>query len=586
VPLHDWIYHWEEGGGAKVLKVTAAILGFIALAALVDALAYPAQCFSNEEAMETAQLARNLARGKGYTTETVRPLSIYLLRKQAPPGQAADVLNRPVPDLATPPAYAVLLAGLMYVLPFDYVANQNQAWYFAPDRWISIFNQGLLFAAVFLLFCIARRLFDLRVAWVSAALLAGSDLFWKFSLSGLSTMWLMVVLLAAVLALVRLQERELKQSEGFGSLALAVCVGACIGVGGLSRYAFAWMIVPVLLFIVWVAPRNRGKLVGAAAAAFLVVLGPWIARNVVVSGAPCGTASYGVLEGIPPFPEDALERSFDPSGGFRRVGPLDLMDKFVGNARDIWRNDLPRLGGSWVSAFFLVGLCVPFRKPALGRIRVFLAGSLAVLFVVQAAGQTHLTTDSPIVNSENLLSLLAPLIFVYGVALFYTLLDQMHLIAMNAKGAVVGGFILLCSAPLLMSMMAGATGDVHSPYSPLHIQRVAGLMRSDEFIASDIPGAVAWYGDRSCGWLPLDDDQQFYLFNSLKPIKAVFLTQKTTNSRFLSQMMREPKSWGHFIFECESHGEVPSGFPLTKAPSHFLPDQLLVSDQARWRNQP
>jgi hypothetical protein len=98
VPLQDWIHHWEEGAGAKVLKVAAAILGFVALAGLFDALAY--QSFSSEEAMETAQLARNLSRGKGYTTQTIRPLSIYLLRKQAPPGQAAGVLRQPVPDLA------------------------------------------------------------------------------------------------------------------------------------------------------------------------------------------------------------------------------------------------------------------------------------------------------------------------------------------------------------------------------------------------------------------------------------------------------------------------------------------------------
>ena len=75
--LQEWIHHWEEGAGVKVLKVVAAILGFIAVATLVDALAYPSQCFSNEEAMETAQVARNLTQGKGYTTLSIRPDSIY-----------------------------------------------------------------------------------------------------------------------------------------------------------------------------------------------------------------------------------------------------------------------------------------------------------------------------------------------------------------------------------------------------------------------------------------------------------------------------------------------------------------------------
>ena len=225
MPLQEWIHHWEEGAGAKVLKVAAAILGFVVVAALVDALAYPRQCFSNEEAMETAQLARNLARGKGYTTQSLRPLSIYLLRKQAPPGQAAGVLRHPAPDTSTPPAYPVLLAGLMAVLPFDFVASQY--FYFAPERWIAVFNQVLFFVSALLLFGIARRLFDMRVAWLSVVLFAGSNLFWKFTVSGLSTSWLMVVLLAAVLGLVRLQERAVTGRAGFGSVALAAWVGAC-----------------------------------------------------------------------------------------------------------------------------------------------------------------------------------------------------------------------------------------------------------------------------------------------------------------------------------------------------------------------
>jgi hypothetical protein len=583
VPLQDWIYHLEEGAGAKVIKVAVAILGFVALAGLFDALAY--QSFSNGEAMETAQLARNLARGKGYTTQTIRPLSIYLLRRQAPPGQAAAVLNHPVPDLGTPPVYPVLLAGLMAVLPFDFTATQY--WEFAPERWIAVFNQVLFFVAVILLYRIARRLFDARVAWLSSVLFAGSNLYWKFTISGLSTSWLLVVFLGAMLCLVRLQERGQTTRIGFGSLLLAAASGLLIGVGGLSRYSFGWMIIPVLLFIGWVVPRGQAKLCCAlAGAAFLVVMGPWIARNVAASGNCFGTAQYAVVQGTPPFPEDALERSFDPEGGFRRVRPLDVVDKIIINAREMWRTDLPRLGGNWVSAFFLVGLFIPFRNPGLGRMRIFLLCSMMLLFVAQAASQTHLSGDSPEINSENLLALLAPLIFVYGVALFYTLLDQLNLVTLDARGAMVGGFILVMCAPLLMSFMVGHRPPPHTPYSPLHIRRVAWLMRPEEFMVSDIPEAVAWYGDRPCGWLPMDDDREFYQFNSLKPIKAVYLTQRTTDSRFLSQMMLDPKSWGHFLVESEAHGVVPTGFPLTKALAGFLPDQMLVSDQARWRMPP
>jgi len=342
----------------------------------------------------------------------------------------------------------------------------------------------------------------------------------------------------------------------------------------------------VLVFIASVSPRSPGKLCSAAGLAFLLVLGPWIARNMFVSGTCFGTASYAILEQVPPFEEDNLERSFDPGGGLHRIGPLDVVDKFLANARQIWLNDLPRLGGNWVSAFFLVGLLMPFRNPALGRMRIFLLCSMALLFVVQAAGQTHLSHDSPEINSENLLALVAPLVFVYGVSLFYTLLDQLPLVTLDARGAAVVVFILMASAPLVISLLVGHIPAPDSRYSPLRIRMVAWYMRPEEFLISDIPAAVAWYGDRQCGWLPLDDDREFYQFNNLKPIQAVYLTQRTTDSRFSSQMMLNPKSWGHFVVECEGHGEVPTGFPLTKAPSFLLPTQMLLSDQPRWRMAP
>ena len=69
-------------------------------------------------------------------------------------------------------------------------------------------------------------------------------------------------------------------------------------------------------------------------------------------------------------------------------------------------------------------------------------------------------------------------------------------------------------------------------------------------------------------------------------MKALFLTQRTTDERFLSEMMLKRTSWGYFVMECEANGEVPTGFPLTKARSDLLPYQMFLSDQARWRMPP
>ena len=113
---------------------------------------------------------------------------------------------------------------------------------------------------------------------------------------------------------------------------------------------------------------------------------------------------------------------------------------------------------------------------------------------------------------------------------------------------------------------------------------MARLMQTNELMMSDIPSGVAWYGGRSCVWLPLNDENEFFKVNALKPVQGLFLTQVTTDERFLSQMKADDKSWGHFVLECAEHGEVPAGFPLRKAPMGLLPEQLFLSDKARWRD--
>ena len=51
----------------------------LALVVLYNLRAY--RNFSTPEAMDSAQLARNIADGKGYTTLFIRPLSLYLVQE-------------------------------------------------------------------------------------------------------------------------------------------------------------------------------------------------------------------------------------------------------------------------------------------------------------------------------------------------------------------------------------------------------------------------------------------------------------------------------------------------------------------------
>lgn len=582
----------------------------------------------NPEAMDAAQVGRNLAEGRGYTTQFIRPLSIYLVknRNQAKYGNtSAEVTADPAqlkgthpeglhPDLANPPVYPIVLAGLMKVLPFTYPVNVQDPfwsepnprllrltpeelkaaaprvfWRYQPDFLITVFNQALLLASVLLTFFLARRLFDNQVAWMAGILMLGCEMLWRFSVSGLSTQLLLLIFLAVIWCLVWLEseEREPVWSHR-AQFWLAGATGLLLGMGMLTRYAFGWLIIPVLVYLGVFCVLRRVQVLFITLGVFLVVVAPWVARNLVVSRTPFGTATYALLENSSLFPEDKLQRSLEPS--FKAVGLNPFAHKLAGNTREILQNDLPKLGGSWVTALFLTGLLLSYRRLALRRLRYFLLGTLLVLVVVQALGRTQISEDSPMINGENLLVLTVPLVFLFGTGLFFQLLDQMALPIRELRYLVIGLFGFVACLPMLFIFLPPRTSPLaYPPYYPPTIQKACVCMKPAELIMSDIPWAMAWYGDRQCVWLTLNANSQFFAIHDfLKPVRGLYLTTRTTDTGFLSKWLRaQGEDWEKFIFFSMLNNKFESNFPLRRVMPDLpmSPEQLFFTDYVRWETK-
>jgi hypothetical protein len=599
--LQDLIHKLEVGSGFRYLKFSLPCLALVLLV-----VGYNWRSFRNmstREAMDAAQVARNVAEGKGYTTLFIRPLSVHLVQKRneaksepLAAGQQTDParLKTMHPDLANPPVYPCLLAGWMKVyglLPFTdspdsrFWNKDKRFWWHPDDFLIGLFNQALLFATVVLTFFLTRRLFDAGVAWLSAAILFGSELLWRFSVSGLSTMLLLLIFTGLAWCLVLIEDEVRAPKRGTGRLLLlAAAAGFLVGLGMLTRYAFGWLIIPVLVFLIVFAGQRRNVLVATALGVFLAVAGPWVYRNYQVSGTAFGIPGFAVLEGSSLYVENRLQRSLEPENAGNILKPV--VAKLLKNTRQIIQNDLPKLGGNWITAFFLVGLLIGFRSLAIRRLRYFLVGSMVLLIIVQALGRTQLSEDSPEINSENLLVMLLPGVAVYGASLFFLLLDQMVLLFQGLRFVVIGLFGLVTCLPLILSFLTPRQIPVtYPPYYPPVIEQVAGWMGETELMMSDIPWAIAWYGKRQCIWLTLNTQSDFFQVNDyLKPIHALYLTPQTMDSRFLSQWVRAGEhSWGSFILASTINREIPRNFPLRKAPNGFLPEQLFLTDWERWR---
>ena len=595
IRLQEWIHRFEVGQGTRTVRWVLAILALLALTAVYDLREY--RNFSTAEAMDAAQLARNIAAGKGYTTEFIRPLSIHLVEQhQIKLKQRTNdfaLLKSPHPDLANPPVYPLLLAGLMKVLPFEWEIPGGIVFLrYQPEVLIAFFNQALFFAAILAVFRLGRRLFDAAVAWISTLVLAGSELFWRFSVSGLSTMLTVVIYLALVWCLVLMEQcsRESRRS-GAWFAGMALLAGGLVGLGALTRYSFGWLIVPVLAFFSLYFARRRVVLCLVALLAFVAVLAPWLARNYNGSGTLLGTAGYAVVEDTPQFPGDQLERTLQPD--FSEVVLDDYLRKLVVNTADLFQNELPKLGGSWITGFFLVGLLVPFVNQALGRLRMFLLVSLLVLTVVQALGRTHLSTDSPEINSENVLILLAPLVFIYGAGMYSLLSDRLNLPFPQLRHLVAGIFVLASCAPMIFTLLPPREFPLaYPPYFPPWVQQFGRWMDERELVMSDMPWAMAWYGRRQSVWTTLNVQDQkghddFFTVNDLrKPIHGLYLTTLTMDARFYSQMLRGREgTWERFLLDgLVTTNGLPAGFPLKHVPTGQYLDrgQLFLTDWPRW----
>ncbi len=558
--LQKAIHLLEVGGGMRYLRWGLIALGLLLLVGAYDLRGY--KNLSTLEAMDAAQLARNIADGKGYSTLFVRPLSMHLIKRCTEGGGSGQAnyladsakVRDMHPDISNPPVYPLFLAGLMSVLPFQYeIPDKPQAFWnldgkfarYEPDFLIALFNQILFLLLVTSVFFLARRLFDKRVALFSALLLLGTELLWRFSVSGLSTMLLLLIFTGVLWCLVLFEEETGEPKWGrAGTFGLPALCGVLVGIGALTRYSFGWLILPVVLFVISLVGKRQRFILGLVTVlSFLVVLGPWVYRNYAVSGLPFGTATYSVIEGTPQFPEYHLQRSFAPD--FSHVDLLrNCRDKLLTGVRQLVQSDFTKLGGSWITAFFIVGLLISYQHPPVRRLRYFLVGSLALLTLVQALGRTHLSEDSPDINSENLLILLAPMVIVYAVSMFYLLLDQIRLPFREVRYAALGVFGGFASLPLILTLLpiARPLPLAFPPYYPPGIQESTQWVRKGEMMMSDIPWAVAWYGNTQCAWLTTAPQTDFFAINDYhKSVESIMLSYVTLDSHHFTEFSA---GWG------------------------------------------
>ena len=594
------VFQIEMGRGKKVIQWAALVL----LAAVLSPI-YTASQFRNglgkRESIDMAQLARNIARGEGFTTHVIRPLSLWQLEQNGWNIEDKDTRDRLInrhPDISNPPLYPFLLAEVFKIMPKS-VFKYNEADHIFPaERWgILPFNQLCLLGSILIMYLWAKRLFDNRVAMMAGWLMLFSDTLWSYGVSGLPTNLLMLLFLLAVYCLFladgRLNPPELAGDEAANAaparmtgevVGLVVGSAVLLGLCFLTRYLAGFFLIPLMIYAARIF-RGRGAALwaGAYVVVFLAVISPWLVRNERVSGSMLGIAKYELVEGSGAIQGEALQRSYKPDFT-SAYSPRPIISKFLSHAHANLLTNLRLIGSDFLVFFFGVGLMYGFRRRDATRLRGVLLGAIAAAIFAMSLIGSDPERNGPEVGGGNLLVLLLPLVAIFGVAFFYLLLDRIPFRIKLTRGMAIGAFAALNVSPMIFTMLPPRPGSYpYPPYLPPVTRSVANLFEPNELGCSDLPWSMAWDGDRRTVWLPMTIDEFYQISDFVAPkgVQFMMLTPYLLDTKRQSEVFKgEYKGWAALF-----QGQLRSDFPL-KAYMAPTPDYILLADRARWAKKP
>jgi hypothetical protein len=436
--FQDLVFQFDVGSGTTLFRV-----GLFALLVVFIILLYTGTQFfglRDPEAMDQAQLGRNLWRGQGYVTRFIRPLELWHLNQVGKP--LLNPESGTVPELFTPPVYPFVLSSVFRVVNPNFEVTLGMQTLRA-DRLVMVVSWVWFLVGLVLLYFLCRELFDHRVAFMSALLYLLCDPLLDGAASGVSMNFMTVLVLVMAHGVVLAEKWQLGGksawwvSGALGTSALAVALGT------LTQYAFVAMLLPLLVYVTVSFWKYRWYArVGLCLAVFVLVLTPWVVRNWRVSRTWFGLTRYEVLEDTAVLRPGQLQRTYFVDLSTFKFA--NVMRKMLVNARTLYEQQLKDVGGNYLIAFFVASLLHRYRREEVFRLRrlVFWSMIMAVAWL-SVAGPPE----------RNFLSVFLPLVILYGVSFFYVVFERLQFRTRLLRIGMVGLFAFMNMLPLVFAIL-------------------------------------------------------------------------------------------------------------------------------------
>ena len=553
--------HWLEiGPGARWIRLAALLVGVLLLSLRIGYTQFRGP--RTETTLAQAVVGRQVAAGEGFTTLVRYPQSLAVLRAH---GKKPD-LERAWPELHQAPLYPAVIGSTLSILParVRHALFQNAPQGidgFRADYLLLGLNIILLWIAAALTWSLGRKLFDPTVGLLAALGLLLCSTIWVQTVAVTGLPLMMVLLLGLALFLV--------QGDGAASAGKPLrpwffAAGVTCGLMCLCDYTACLVVIPVLIYA---GLRCRGgarmTAIFGVAIGFILVVYPWMSRNVGLADNPFGLAGQSVaLKAGDPTAEPETVRNTlsaaSPDIVLNKIGNKGLTALQTALASQIWA------GGMLFTALFAVSLLYKFRSALVNRMRWALLAILVVLVVSFAFLDSGEGERFPAFYA-------VPIVMVFGAGFFAVLVASNEKFAPYARWLTVA-LLSLQALPLLHDVFEPRR--VHFSYPPYYPAVYCGMRedstrRGGAAWMADVPAGAAWYSGQ-CVWSQPATLREFYEIGIEQPPYALVLGPKTLDRPFFGGLNRigsDPSRLGEWaqVYTGLVTNRPPSGFPLTHA---------------------
>lgn len=475
---------------AKRLSITlilAVVLPFLILWAVWSR---QFRQISDADAMDYAQVARNVGAGKGFTTSIIRPLATTNIQN----------MNR-MPDTVHAPLFAIA----------EGVAMAGGS---ASDLKAFLVSCAFFLLTIPVLFVVTKAMFNERVAQLTIFAYITSAFMTNMILTcGPATMngFVFTLLCLAVLRYAQAASPEAGVPDTRAVMIRGGVCGLLFALCYLTDYMLLFAFLPVAA-CVYVVGKREGK-VGLTAflLVFAIVGGGWMLRNTHLTGNPFfGLKAMEIGMGTKTHPGMSLYRTTVPQSvlGLLRETISEQPRKILQGIQVAY-TALPVLGQPYLVAFFIVGLFYSFRRSGVNALRGMLIGSMICVAVFGGLFLFQLNT----------LTAFAPIMLAFAAAFFVRLLTDSKAPDIVSKAVSTLAVVLLV-LPLLIALIVSPQTRAASHLIETDVAR---RVLPSVPILTDRAFETTWYGSRTTIWLP-ETDKDVENLDKIGHVKAIYLS--------------------------------------------------------------